>query len=108
MLSDPVFWATQLSLGLGSDDDVEKPNEAYFGVSTDEVNRYYRDVIDSKLGAGSGPTFAFRSMTPGSSSWNSLRASSTKTGFGSANRDGRIVCYLVTIAAIPIAAGLSL
>jgi len=54
VLSDPVFWATQLSLTLGSD-DVEEPNEAYFGISTDQVNRYYRDVIDSRLGAGVWP-----------------------------------------------------
>lgn len=54
VLSEPVFWAMQLSLSLGSD-DVEEPNEAYFGVSTESVNDYYREAVDSKLGAGVWP-----------------------------------------------------
>ena len=54
VLSDRVFWAMQLSLSLGSE-DVEEPNEAYFGVSTDEINNYYRELIDSKFGAGVWP-----------------------------------------------------
>jgi hypothetical protein len=47
VLSDQVFWAMQLSLSLGSE-SVDEPNEAYFGVSTDEVNNYYRELSKRK------------------------------------------------------------
>jgi hypothetical protein len=54
VLSEGVFWAMQLSLSLGSE-DVDEPNEAYFGISDDEINNYYLELIDSKFGAGVWP-----------------------------------------------------
>jgi hypothetical protein len=54
VLSDGVFLAMQLSLSLESE-DVEDPNETYFGISTDEINNYYRELIHSKFDAGVWP-----------------------------------------------------
>lgn len=54
VLSDPIFWAMQLNERLISE-DVEEPSEAYFGVSTDEINRYYYEHLNSRFNAGVWP-----------------------------------------------------
>jgi len=54
VVSDPVFWAMQLSRNLDSE-DVEEPNETYFGVCNQRLNDFYREQIDSKFDAGIWP-----------------------------------------------------
>ena len=54
VLSDCVFWAMQLGNRLGSE-DVKEPSEAFFGISTDQVNNYYHELIGSKFNSGIWP-----------------------------------------------------